>query len=99
MAIEYSLYYRGTPQDLRAAIDRMLPTDCFTHVSVGPTTALAREILFEEGFSGDYAAMAWLRLDKARRSQAIAALRRFRDGIGRDNILILFQNECELPPA
>ena len=42
MAIEYTIYYRGAPEDLRAAMDETLPPRCFAHVSTGPTRPLDR---------------------------------------------------------
>ena len=70
MAIEYSIYYRGAPEDLRAAMDETLPPHCITHVSIRPKRPLDHHILTEEGFPSDFPTRADLRLDKFRRSEA-----------------------------
>ena len=98
MATEYTIYYLGAPEDLRAAMDETLPPDCFPHLSISPTRAFDREILAEEGFPSDFPLQLHLRLDKFRRSEAMPALYRLRDRLGPDKSLFLFQNETELPP-
>ena len=99
MAIEYTVYYRGAPEELRAAMDEILPSSGVVSIGIGETTPLQRDILAEEGFPNDFPVCAYLRLDKFRLAEAVQALHLLRHRLGADKSLFLFQNETELPQA
>lgn len=101
MSIDYSLYYRGAPADLAAALDHLSGDEgmraLFPSVHIRGVTRFGRQILAEEGFPDDFDACALLRLNKWRLAEAQDALRGLRAALGPARTLILFQNETELP--